>query len=576
MLSLLRRKQLPERVLILCALPCEARQFAGSDFADSLRQGRDIDIDELWQEYRPTALQIIKTMRNLSKQGAETMFLTDISDLRHTGQYDVTVIIAHHVTDADAIEIGERAVVTQAFVEAFPNGLHGIVDLTSCYSASLLPKLKVRHPDCRFIGIDIATSLSFRLLLLEHTLRQMSRGKRYIEALNTALSEMGAACRISDCDMLSVRKGIMLGGNSLRSSVYAPAAVARGNDFLVQIFIHSDADSEQVRLSAEYVDSDTGIRNSRSLAISIRHGDIIEFQLLQVPRITDGVFLDNEARSAIWDGQPISVEFAVGIPSDYPKDAFLGKVKIAVNKLPAGDILFKTAITDNTPATAQTDNADIDFIPHDSAASSRNARESLSQRLIKARRRIAEGSTATSGRDIEICDKCLELLSHDYGPDNSIKQVFISSTSDMRPYRLVVKEQVDACRMYADMYELWGQNNQYPRDSCVRHVMQSDIYIGILGASYGFVENEWQLSMTEIEYRIAECCNMPTLIYVDNEWRRKIDALRKAGNREAADCQQAFIEEVVGKRLVSFFSNETNLALKAIADLSALNPRRSL
>ena len=117
-------------------------------------------------------------------------------------------------------------------------------------------------------------------------------------------------------------------------------------------------------------------------------------------------------------------------------------------------------------------------------------------------------------QELDMCKKCLELISNNSKTHNEVLKVFISSTSDMKEYRDVIRERVFALGMYPDMYEMWGQGNDYPRDMCCKHVLESDIFICILGPNYGFVEPIWDKSMTEIEYRIASNAGIPILIYI--------------------------------------------------------------
>jgi hypothetical protein len=139
----------------------------------------------------------------------------------------------------------------------------------------------------------------------------------------------------------------------------------------------------------------------------------------------------------------------------------------------------------------------------------------------------------------------------------------------MYPFRQILKEQIEFCEMYADMYERWGQGNDYPRDMCCSHVLQSDIFVCILGAKYGFVEPLWNKSMTEIEYRVASNAGIPMLIYIINDYKQKMQEL--SGN-EFIDSkrQEALIDEVKNKRLVGLFTNELGLQLQSNTELITL------
>ena len=111
------------------------------------------------------------------------------------------------------------------------------MDLTSCYSAYLIPKIKAHVPASKIIGIETKTKLSFRLFLLEKVLEWLSNNPSYsyIEALQEVLKMLpeGENKKVKD-----VTPEVHLGGK-LQSTVYAPHSVLAGNDFIVSVFLHS-------------------------------------------------------------------------------------------------------------------------------------------------------------------------------------------------------------------------------------------------------------------------------------------------------------------------------------------------
>ena len=172
-----------------------------------------------------------------------------------------------------------------------------------------------------------------------------------------------------------------------------------------------------------------------------------------------------------------------------------------------------------------------------------------------------------------MCQKCLDLIqAKPKEKKHSPLRVFVSSTSDMYLFRNVLKEQIESCEMYADMYEKWGQGNDYPRDVCCSHVLQSDIFVCILGAKYGFIEPLWNKSMTEIEYRVASNAGIPILVYIINDYKQKMQKL-EGDELENSKRQEALIEELKNKRLVCLFENELGLQLQSNTELITLKSR---
>ena len=603
MFGIFKKKKLHERVLILNAIPYTESQFKAlsiadtSDFIRSLNINSDGDIDGAWNKYKPVASMILQTLQRLEGKGATVVYSMSLQDIADKAcGFDIIVLIAHHSDSSDEIEIDGTLVDTKAFVNAFPPGMKGIVDLTSCYSSYLIPKLKLRNPDCKFIGIATSTSLNYRLFLLEETIQKLisKRAEDYKNALSLTLSEIAKAnpgntgnqVLLSSDDMIqptdrdttegttqaksSARNlnNVKLGSERLKSTVFAPAEVNKGQDFLVQIFIHADLQTEEVTFTANLIDEDATVRNSKSLSFQLRETDKIEFQLMQIPKETDDFEIEKDIKGFVWNGESAGVEFVVSVSKACTKESFIGKIKIAVNKMPMGDIMFKTKIVEK--AGSKVEHADLSFNAFDREKVSDLSKQRLISLLNSTKERYKQ-SGSYEERDMDMCDKCIEILNRTDRAKNQIFKVFISSTSDMKSYRLVIKQQVDSCEMYADMYERWGQGNDYPRDKCCQHVMDSDIFVGILGSHYGFVEPIWGLSMTEIEYRIAEHCKIPILIYIEENWKKDIDEFKNNPEQcSSVAAQEKLIDELSHNRLVYFFNNETKLATQALAELLKL------
>lgn len=101
---------------------------------------------------------------------------------------------------------------------------------------------------------------------------------------------------------------------------------------------------------------------------------------------------------------------------------------------------------------------------------------------------------------------------------------------------------------------------------CCQHVLQSDIFVCILGAKYGFVEPIWDKSMTEIEYRIALNAGIPLLIYIISNYKEEMSKLT-VEERQKAQRQEELIEEIKNKRMVGMFPNELGLSLLVNSEL---------
>ncbi|QKJ18457.1 DUF4062 domain-containing protein [Microbacterium hominis] len=97
-------------------------------------------------------------------------------------------------------------------------------------------------------------------------------------------------------------------------------------------------------------------------------------------------------------------------------------------------------------------------------------------------------------------------------PDQRIR-VFVSSTlRELADERLAVRAAVERLRLAPVMFEL-GARPHPPRALYRSYLSQSDVFVGIYGASYGWVAPDEDVSGLEDEYNLAPR-DMPKLIYI--------------------------------------------------------------
>lgn len=586
-LSKIFKKKLHKRVLVLSALPYDKDSFyemvksGNSDFINSLFGLYNTNnVDNVWQLYSKTADNLDATLNFLSRRGIDVIHRFTLSDLGRMSDYEIVIIIAHHSDSSDEIELGEGCVRTIDFVNSIPADTKAIIDLTSCYSDYLIPRIKGRIPESRIIGINIATALPFRLFLLEEIIKLLAKDSTlsYFDALKKILNSLPN--KNKNINVKESNTVVHLGKNDIKSTVAAPREAFRGDSFMVSVFIHKDEDKDEVELIAKSMDEDADIRASKKISIKLKKGDKIDFQLT-IPENTKQDFkVDKRKRTIVWDGETNSAEFTVSVAENCGVSSFIGRMHIYVNQEPCCNMLFKTKIIDKAQSEVDSNGnnryADIEFIPFDKIKESKEARHQLISHLkVKINELINAKSNSNKDHDyiskeLDMCEKCLELINSNKAKvSKDVLKVFISSTSDMKDYRDIMKERVLKLGMYPDMYEMWGQDNDYPRDMCCKHVLDSDIFVCILGSKYGFVEPIWDKSMTEIEYRIATNAGIPILVYIKKDYKEKIEELTDEEKR-CANRQLDFIEELSTKRMVCLFPNENSLALLADPELITL------
>lgn len=580
------KKKLHNKILVLSALPDNQDSFYQiamsnkSDFVKSLCELYNTnDLNTVWQNYKKSAKSLRNTLNNIHERGVDVIAQFSISDIKKIVEYDVVIIIAHHSDSSDEIEIGGECVKTIDFVNSIPENTEAIIDMTSCYSDYLIPRIKGRIPHSRIIGIDVSTSLPFRLFLLEKIIKALANDTSlsYIDALKNILSTLPSDKK--GLKFTEESNAIHLGKRDIKSTVAAPFKAYKGESFIISVFIHKEEDKDEVELLSKAIDEDTEIRSSKKISVKIKKGDKIDLQLSVPENIKSYFLIDKKKRTIRWEGNTDSVEFVVSVSDKCGFLDFIGRIHVYINQEPQFDMLFKTKIIEKEASynlsLNEADYADIDFVPFDKIKEKEQARDLL---ILNLKNKIQELSNAQYSdvnahelikKELDMCNKCIELISNTPKKHNDVLKVFISSTSDMKAYRTVIRERVLALGMYPDMYEMWGQGNDYPRDMCCKHVLDSDIFICILGSKYGFVEPIWNKSMTEIEYRIASTVGIPILIYIKNDYKEKIEELSDE-DRIITLRQLNFIDELITKRMVSIFPNEFSLALLADPELLTL------
>lgn len=580
------KKKLHNKILVLSALPDNQDSFYqiaksnNSDFVKSLCELYNTnDLNTVWQNYKKSAKSLRNTLNNIHERGVDVIAQFSISDIKKIVEYDVVIIIAHHSDSSDEIEIGGECVKTIDFVNSIPENTEAIIDMTSCYSDYLIPRIKGRIPHSRIIGIDVSTSLPFRLFLLEMIIKALANDSSlsYIDALKNILSTLPSDKK--GLKLTEESNAIHLGKRDIKSTVAAPFKAYKGESFIISVFIHKEEDKDEVELLSKAIDEDTEIRSSKKISVKIKKGDKIDLQLSVPENIKSYFLIDKKKRTIRWEGNTDSVEFVVSVSDKCGFLDFIGRIHVYINQEPQFDMLFKTKIIEKeasyNSSLNEADYADIDFVPFDKIKEKKQARDLL---ILNLKNKIQELSNAQYSdvnahelikKELDMCNKCIELISNTPKKHNDVLKVFISSTSDMKAYRTVIRERVLALGMYPDMYEMWGQGNDYPRDMCCKHVLDSDIFICILGSKYGFVEPIWNKSMTEIEYRIASTVGIPILIYIKNDYKEKIEELSDE-DRIITLRQLNFIDELITKRMVSIFPNEFSLALLADPELLTL------
>lgn len=155
--------------------------------------------------------------------------------------------------------------------------------------------------------------------------------------------------------------------------------------------------------------------------------------------------------------------------------------------------------------------------------------------------------------------------------NSSFKSVFLSSTfEDMKEYRKAIIDRIIKRRMVPICMENWGANANKVTSVITDEVKKADIYLGIFGTRYGYVDENTNMSMTEIEYREALASNKPILVYIAKNAKDDITT---------GDNSQKMLElltEIEKERIVYYFNSIDQLGEQVFADLERYIKRSSI
>ncbi len=602
------RKTLPEKTIVAVAIPFRKQQFdtlfdrGDSDFIRSLSEVyKTEDKTTLWKKYSKTAKSVKANLTHYKKRGAIIIEELTTKRLQSIADSDIAIIIAHHSDVKDEIEMADGMVTTSEFIEAIPAEFSGLLDLSSCFSSTIQLPIKMHCPNCHVLAVKDKIPLQRRITTYDYVIKEMSQPatRRLIQErlnndttsenqilledmepymrdyLEIVKSAYAIILKVLNGSNVSVNPEVVYLGGSIQSSVFAPKQVEKGQVFQIQIAIHKSEDTETVEIAAREADGSTSLRNPLRLSFELKKDDYVDIAL-KIDSAYKGDFKAFRSRDSFrWGNEPRFTSFNVLVSDQCKSKSCHANIKICVNKLPAGTITFTSEVVDELPQKNMA--AEISLQGYNKEKEMSEAKSSLLLQLKKELELLAEGNNTVDfegkplQRDIDICRNSIRLLEdiEQYHKNNQVFRVFISSTSDLSPFRNVMEKQVLDCSMYPEMYEKWPQKDKYPRDYCIEKVLLSDIFVCILGPNYGYIEPKMGTSMTEIEFRVALLSGKPILVYVLDDYEDKMRSYLPERQHEV-NKQRNLINELDKKRMVEFFKDENTLALLSTRELTIL------
>jgi hypothetical protein len=145
--------------------------------------------------------------------------------------------------------------------------------------------------------------------------------------------------------------------------------------------------------------------------------------------------------------------------------------------------------------------------------------------------------------------------------------VFLSSTfSDLIEHRKAVQAAIKQLGAVDVSMEHFGARDERPADECIRLVREeSDLFVGIYAHRYGYIPENWDISISEVEYRTASDASLPRFIYMVGEGEPWLPA--HIDGDDKGRKLRLFKEALLKRHICQTFGNRDQLAAKVVADI---------
>jgi len=156
-----------------------------------------------------------------------------------------------------------------------------------------------------------------------------------------------------------------------------------------------------------------------------------------------------------------------------------------------------------------------------------------------------------------------------------MKKVFLSSTFlDLKPHRKRIVKLLEELEVNTLGMEGFGARTAKPLETCIKEVLDADIYLGIIAVRYGSVDPTTGKSFTQLEYDAAYEAGKQVLIYLLDDHAGTVPP--KFIDFENHDKLTAFIKVLKERHTVDTFKNPADLCKKLRVNLTSLqrNPTK--
>lgn len=205
-------------------------------------------------------------------------------------------------------------------------------DILSAFPGSRLFAQREQY-DADGDDLDLRDSLKKAINLPVTTIADDDSRTR--DAVGDTIEEIKSRISNRPVDMAS---GLAL-NDEVNCTVYAPAQVARGGEFLVQVFSHTYVQQFELTEVARAADD-----------ISLKRGMVEpDSRILQGSRISiqlsiSGLIIEEDILSNTWNGKIQCAPFTVKVPEETKPSRLIAKILVSQNAVPIGQIKFSIEI----------------------------------------------------------------------------------------------------------------------------------------------------------------------------------------------------------------------------------------
>ena len=297
------------KILFLISLP------STSEFKDC-----STDVDECLDELRQLHVDVREHIRR--------------EDIAEANNYDIVIVVAHRDISSDELVLADGTMLIKDFVSSIPSDFKGVIDFSSCYSATAFNAIKDHCPQCKVQVAIVETTLLRRLIIYPSiveclydnpTIDYATAYKEVSKAFDYAMDEIDS----KDSDIVPMTH---LGGQM--TSIYAPKEVKRDTVFQIIVFFHYDFERGVIKVKAERWQTNAIIRDDFEIPISLNENDEISVSLSFDSTDNDNIKVkDNEYSKTVAIKKELLVEkFIVIVKPDFRGNSFLANIEMAKEK----------------------------------------------------------------------------------------------------------------------------------------------------------------------------------------------------------------------------------------------------